>query len=146
MKKKYTTNSAEETQKIAEELAKSLKGGEIFILTGDLGAGKTTFIQGLAKGMGVENPITSPTFVLMKQYKGLEGKRLIHVDCYRAESDKISDSFKEELGLDEIFEDKKNIVVIEWGERILSLLPENAIQIKFEYLGENKRIIKKFKV
>lgn len=146
MKKKYTTKSAEETQKIAEEFAKNLKGGEIFILSGDLGAGKTTFIQGLAKGLGVENSITSPTFVLMKQYKGLEEKRLIHADCYRVESDKISDSFKEELGLDEIFEDKRNIVVIEWGERILSLLPKNTAIIKFEYWGENKRIIKKFKV
>lgn len=158
------TNSAEETQKIAEEFAKTLKGGEVFVLSGDLGAGKTTFIQGLAKGLGVKNSITSPTFVLMKQYKG-DNLQLVHIDCYRLDTNhresknesariKFSrGSFKEELGLyeieelglDEIFEDKKNVVVIEWGERILSLLPKNTVIIKFEYLGEDKRRIK-FKV
>lgn len=133
----YTTNSAEETKNIAEEFAKILKGGEIFVLSGDLGAGKTTFIQGLAKGLGIKNEITSPTFVLMKQYRG-DNLQLVHIDCYRIENPKSLS----ELGLDEIFEDEQNIAVIEWGERILSLLPDKTMKIEFEYLGEEKRGIK----
>lgn len=150
----YVTNSAEETQKIGRDLTKMLKGGEVFVLTGDLGAGKTTFIQGLAAGLGVKNNITSPTFVLMKQYNADNNLRLVHIDCYRVntnlhecenESTRINScqsSLKEELGLDEIFEDKRNVVVIEWGERIASILPENVVRMEFGYLGEEKRIIR----
>ena len=134
----FITNSAEETQKIALNIAKTLKGGEVFVLTGDLGAGKTTFIQGLAEGLGVKNNITSPTFVLMKQYRANNNLQLVHIDCYRIENP----NSLEELGLDEIFYDKKNIIVIEWGERIIELLPDNLANINFEYISENRRIIK----
>ena len=139
----YITNSPEETQKIAKEMAKTLKGGEVFVLTGDLGAGKTTFIQGVAKGLGVEQNLTSPTFVLMKIYNTKNNLKLVHLDCYRINSAAaLSD-----LGLDEIFEDKKNITVIEWGERVEDVLPENVVRLKYEYVGEGKRFIKisKFK-
>jgi len=136
--REFITNSAEETQKIALNIAKTLKGGEVFVLTGDLGAGKTTFIQGLAEGLGVKNNITSPTFVLMKQYRANNNLQLVHIDCYRIENP----NSLEELGLDEIFYDKKNIIVIEWGERIIELLPDNLANINFEYISENRRIIK----
>ncbi len=146
----YITNSAEETQELAKNMAETLKGGEIFILTGDLGAGKTTFIQGLAKGLGVKERLTSPTFVLMKRYKtgvrhDVSGQNvnsmsllyLVHIDCYRIESSvALSD-----LGLDEIFEDKRNVVVIEWGERIENIIPNYYRKIKFGYLDESKRRI-----
>jgi len=136
--KEYITNSAEETQKLAEKMAETLKGGEIFVLTGDLGAGKTTFIQGLAKGLGIKNSLTSPTFVLMKRYCGDKNRYLVHIDCYRIESSvALSD-----LGLDEIFEDKRNIIVIEWGERIKDVLPERYRQIKFGCINGNQRGIK----
>ena len=135
--KEYITNSAEETQKLAEKLAETLVGGEIFVLTGTLGAGKTTFIQGLAEGLGVKDNLTSPTFVLMKRYRGDKNRYLVHIDCYRIESSvALSD-----LGLDEIFEDKRNIVVIEWGERIEDSLPEGYRKIEFGYVGEDKRKI-----
>jgi len=133
----YITNSPEETQEIAKEMAKTLKGGEIFVLTGDLGAGKTTFIQGLAKGLGVEQNLTSPTFVLMKIYNTKNNLKLVHLDCYRINSAvALSD-----LGLDEIFENKKNITVIEWGEKVASVLPENVVKMKFEYVDKGKRSI-----
>lgn len=134
----YISNSPEETQKIAEDLAKMLKGGEIFVLSGDLGAGKTTFIQGLAKGLGIKENITSPTFVLMKIYQARDNLNLAHLDCYRINSGgALSD-----LGLDEIFRDKNNIVAIEWGERIMDILPPNFMRVEFEDLGNEKREVK----
>jgi len=134
----YMTNSDEETRKLAEKLAKTLAGGEIFVLTGDLGAGKTTFIQGLAKGLGIKNNLTSPTFVLMKRYKTKNPNLyLVHIDCYRVES---SEALKD-LGLDEIFEDKRNIVVIEWGEKIEGVLPNYFKKICFESIGGDRRKI-----
>ncbi|MFH1175592.1 MAG: tRNA (adenosine(37)-N6)-threonylcarbamoyltransferase complex ATPase subunit type 1 TsaE [bacterium] len=134
----YITKSAEETQKIAKEFAKTLKGGEIFIFSGDLGAGKTTFIQGLAEGLGVKENLTSPTFVLMKIYKGKGSLKLVHIDCYRIGSGATMSS----LGLDEIFEDKNNIAVVEWGERIADILPNDVAKIEFKHLSKNQRVIK----
>lgn len=148
----YITNSPEETQKIAHDLAKTLKGGEIFVLSGDLGAGKTTFIQGLARGLEIKENLTSPTFVLMKIYNARDGLKLAHLDCYRidanlrefeSESMQIHQNLKEELGLNEILEDKNYIIVIEWGERIMDILPPNFMRIEFGDLGGEKRKIVK---
>ena len=136
------TNSPNQTQKLGEEFAYRLKGGEIIGLIGELGSGKTTFVQGLAKGLGVKKRIISPTFVLIRSYKGKtrEGKslNLYHVDLYRIRD--INDA--RGLGLEEIWSNPKNIVVIEWAEKIEKILPKKAIKIYFEYLGENRRRIK----
>jgi len=139
--KQYTTKSREETQKISSDFAKRLKGGEVLCFYGDLGAGKTTFIQSLAKSLGVKENITSPTFVIMKQYRikdqGSRIKNFYHMDAYR-----LSDSQEAlDLGLEEIWSNKNNIIAIEWADKISDILPENKIDLCFEHIDENKRKI-----
>ncbi len=130
------SESKEETQEIAKNFAKDLKGGEVLCFYGDLGAGKTTFIQGLAKGLGIKQNITSPTFVLMKKYK-TKKLNLYHLDCYRLDSiDEARD-----LGIEEIWDNKKNIIAIEWADRINDILPKEKTDICFEHIDENKRKI-----
>ena len=131
MEKTFVTTNSKQTQKLGELLALELKGGEIICLDGELGAGKTTFTQGLLKGLKVEGPYTSPTFLIMKQYENV-----YHIDAYRVEAQDILN-----LGWEEILSNKKNIIIIEWAERIKKIIPSNAIWIKFEWLDENKRKI-----
>lgn len=133
------TKSARETQKLGEKLANSLKGGGLIALYGELGSGKTTFVKGLAKGLGIKERIISPTFVFIRPYALVaEPYTLYHVDLYRiGKTDEIKG-----LGLDEIFNDKEAIVAIEWAEKIKKLLPRERIEVYFEYLGDNKRKIK----
>lgn len=133
----HTTKNANETRSLGTSLGLQLKGGEVFCLYGQLGSGKTTFTQGLAKGLGIAKNITSPTFVLMRQYPMRNAKTFYHLDCYRLEDSTNMDS----LGLKEIFTSSNNIICIEWPERIQSLLPENRIDIFFKNIGENKREI-----
>jgi len=144
MAEKIITSSIEETQSIAEKLAKDVlvnpqkDSAVVFALEGDLGAGKTTFMQGFAKGLGVDEKILSPTFVIMKHFKILKNKNyqnFYHIDCYRLNSDQDA----QELGLKEILKDNKNIVAIEWPERIKDILPQNITTIEFEVVSENKR-------
>lgn len=124
----------DDTKKLATSFAKILNGGEVITLTGDLGAGKTTFTQSLAKAIGVREPVTSPTFTLMNQYNGKKLK-LYHFDMYRIENiDEIL-----EVGLTEFFGNKDAVCIIEWAENIQKLLPKNLIKIKINKLGELKR-------
>ena len=130
------SNSARQTQKIAEDFAKKIpqKREQAFIiaLRGYLGGGKTTFAQGLAKGLGIKEKINSPTFNICKRYKNF-----YHFDCYRIENSKeILD-----LGFKEIAENPNNIVAIEWAERIKDILPKNTHWIDFKFLEKEKRTI-----
>src|SRR5258706_12927681 len=128
--KTIITNSFEETQKIGYDFAKTLKGGEIIALHGDLGSGKTTFVQGLAAGLGIKRRVISPTFIIMRSYEeDLRFKNFYHVDLYRIENEKDVEG----LGLKEIMQGADNIVAIEWPEKIENLLPENRIDIIFNY-------------
>lgn len=151
----YITNNFEETQKLGEELASELRGGEVLCLEGELGAGKTTFTQGLLKGLGAEGPYTSPTFLIMKEYE-IKDKRykiqdtnkskiqnpndkiknVYHIDAYRVGKDDMLN-----LGWEEMIADPKNIIIIEWPERIENILPEKVLRIRFEGIDENKRKI-----
>ncbi|MFA6624785.1 MAG: tRNA (adenosine(37)-N6)-threonylcarbamoyltransferase complex ATPase subunit type 1 TsaE [Bacilli bacterium] len=135
----YLTETAEETKKIARDLAMTLKGGEVILATGPLGAGKTAFCQGLGKALGVEGIINSPTFNLIKVYKG-KTKTLYHVDCYRLEN---ADEEKKDLGLDEVFGDPDTISYVEWpmygNNYLLDYHP--VIKVDFTYLDEDKRKI-----
>jgi tRNA threonylcarbamoyladenosine biosynthesis protein TsaE len=115
--------------------------GDFVAFYGDLGSGKTTFIQGLAKGLGITRRIISPTFIIARHYQIKNGS-FYHIDLYRTESkhDLLS------VGLDQIIEDKTNIVALEWAEKIGEMLPNKRVEINFEYLGDNKRkiIIKRY--
>jgi tRNA threonylcarbamoyladenosine biosynthesis protein TsaE len=132
------TSSAEETIKLGEELGKKLKGGDVVCLTGDLGGGKTQFTKGIAKGLNINEPIISPTFVIMRNYYRENLPNFYHLDLYRINS--VKDV--EELDLDELIGNINSIVIIEWPERAKELIPENAIWIEFAYIGENEREIK----
>jgi len=129
------TASAAQTQALGARLAKQLQPGDVLALAGDLGAGKTAFTQGLARGLGISRPVTSPTFTLINQYRTPDGHILQHVDCYRLVNAPLE---MWHAGLVDLFDDD-NIVVIEWADRIPGLLPEEYLEIDFTYLGEGRR-------
>ena len=133
---KYESFSSEQTKKIASDFAKTLKGGEVVLLEGDLGSGKTTFVQGLAEALGVEEPVRSPTFTIMNLYKIKHDqiKQIAHFDFYRLEQE----ADLEDLGLEEWLGRDDTVVLIEWpkGE-----FPVKHQTIKFEIKNEKTRII-----
>jgi tRNA threonylcarbamoyladenosine biosynthesis protein TsaE len=135
-KKKIVTKNFEETQEFSKNFAKKFKGGEAIALYGDLGAGKTTFTQGLARGLGIKSRTISPTFVILRSYRG-KSFNLHHLDLYRL----ISEKDVIEQGIFDLFNDPKNIVVIEWAEKMENFLPKNTIRIHLKYLNENTREI-----
>ena len=135
----YVTNSLEETQKIAGEIAEKVHDAHAVIaLNGDLGTGKTTFTQGFARALGILDKIISPTFVVQRQHQ-IPGSEqvLYHIDLYRLEEGlNIT-----QLGLNELFEDEKAIVLIEWADKIREFLPPGTLYIEFKRIGENSREI-----
>lgn len=135
---KIITHSSEETQQVAADLAKEFSGG-VIALTGELGAGKTTFVQGFAKGLGIKDKIISPTFILIRQHPIPKTKKMLyHIDLYRLEG---TQDIKD-LGIQEIMENPNNIVVlIEWAEKIEKLLPKNTLKISLNTKAENIREI-----
>lgn len=136
----FTTTSPKQTRKLGEILAKELKGGEIICLMGELGSGKTTFAQGVLKGLGASGPYTSPTFVVMKHYR-IKDHRLGIKDTYHADAYRVRPKDILELGWEEIISDRNNVIIIEWAERIKRIVPEGAIWLKFEHLKKDKRKI-----
>jgi tRNA threonylcarbamoyladenosine biosynthesis protein TsaE len=140
------TKSAEETKNFGAKIANKLATGHrppdtgayVIALSGELGSGKTTFVQGFAKGLGINERILSPTFILMRLYE-LESKKFYHVDLYRLEN-KI-DKEMENLGLLDIFKDSENIVLIEWAEKAKETLPPNTVWVNFQRISENERKI-----
>jgi len=137
----FITKSARETQKVGRKIAVNLvkKTPSIIALTGDLGSGKTTFVQGFVKGLGVRKRIISPTFILMRTYKAKKKNTLYHLDLYRIESNFEKEI--ENLGVKDLWKEEKNILIIEWAEKIKNLLPDDTIWIKFEYLSDGQRKI-----
>ena len=128
------TDNYKKTQSLGEQFAKKLIGGEVVALYGDLGGGKTTFTQGIAKGLGIKQRIISPTFVIVRSYKI---KNFYHIDLYRIENKRDIEG----LGIEDILKNPENIVVVEWAERLGDLLPKKRIDVSFEYLDEEKRKI-----
>jgi tRNA threonylcarbamoyladenosine biosynthesis protein TsaE len=150
MKKENITSSANQTKKLAEKIARKIIKKEpetnafVIGLKGDLGGGKTTFVQGFAKGLGVKEKILSPTFVIYKKFKTLNYKLptinyklFYHFDCYRVKNPKEI----LELGFKEIIKNPENIVVIEWADKIKKIMPENTFWIKFDFIDESTRKI-----
>ncbi len=142
----YITNTALATQKIGRELGKMIikkrRIGPVIIgLDGDLGSGKTTFLQGFALGLGIKEKILSPTFVILKRFeikkKNSNYRNFYHIDCYRLNG---ADDLKD-LNFKDISMDKHSIVAIEWVEKIRKAVPTQNISIGFKFLDKNKREI-----
>ncbi len=140
------SNSPEETKKAGRGLASFFKkeksprrGAAVIAFEGGLGAGKTTFTQGLAEGLGVKKDVLSPTFVILKEFPlRLENfKKFYHIDAYRTENpEEIL-----ELGFEDLIKNPENIIAVEWAEKIEKILPQKAVRIRFENLGKEKRKI-----
>ncbi len=158
--KSFITNSAKQTQKLGEILTEEILDIQcpknvILCLTGELGSGKTTFTQGLLKGLKIKGPYTSPTFLVMKHYKKkipisnfqfpiskqIQNSKfkilnIYHIDAYRVTAKDILN-----LGWKEIIANKNNIIIIEWADRIKKIIPARAVWIKFKWVDEKKRKI-----
>ena len=130
--KSMIAKSARETMAFAQNYAASLRPGDIVLLYGEMGAGKTVFVKGLAKGLGIEEEITSPTYAYMNDYGG----RLYHFDCYRL----AGGAQAEALGLTDYF-DAGGICVLEWPQNIADVLPEGCKRVEIRKLGEEEREI-----
>lgn len=147
------SKSNDQTKKLAKYLATAIKSGKrshalVIAFVGELGSGKTTFIQGLAKRLGIREKITSPTFVIFKKFKipirvNLNSRSHLcrfvyfyHIDCYRLKADDLL-----KLGLKDIIFAPQNIVVIEWAEKIKKILPKDTLWIKLKHAGEGLRKI-----
>ena len=128
----FISKTREETMAIAESYAKTLRGGDVVLLDGDMGAGKTVFTKGIAKGLGIEEEVTSPTYAYMNDYDG----RLFHYDCYRIESVEQA----ERLGLADYF-DMGGVCIIEWAQNIAPLLPKKVKRVSIKKLSESEREI-----
>ncbi|MDO8559256.1 MAG: tRNA (adenosine(37)-N6)-threonylcarbamoyltransferase complex ATPase subunit type 1 TsaE [bacterium] len=148
----FLTTSPRQTQKLGEKTAKDIlkvknrRGARVLGLTGGLGGGKTTFLQGFARGLGIKEKVLSPTFIIMRRLKikdltrlsaGQGFKNFYHLDCYR-----IANS-KELLDLDfkKIIADPKNIVAVEWADRVKKIMPGEALWINFEFIDNKRRRI-----
>lgn len=133
---KIVTTSVEETKDFAEEFAKTINKGDVLCLYGDLGSGKTSFVQGLAKGLGIKRRIISPTFIIVRSYN-IDRATFYHIDLYRAESknDLLS------LGIDQLIEGQDNILAFEWAEKLNDLIPTKRIDLHFREVGGDSREI-----
>lgn len=145
MKKIFLTTSPTQTKNFGKNFGEKLlkgrpsKKAKVIGLEGDLGGGKTTFLQGFAKGVGIKEKILSPTFVIMKSFQlsAFSFQRFYHIDCYRIEKPKeLLD-----LGFREIISDPKNIVTVEWADRVRKIIPKDALWIKFEFVNGRTRKI-----
>lgn len=129
---KYITNSPEETVSVGRAFAEKLNKGSVVLLSGEMGAGKTVFVKGMALGLGVKALITSPTYAYMNDYDGV----LYHYDCYRLSSGEDAEA----LGLTDYFY-AGGVCVIEWSENIADVLPEKTVKVSIVKLSEQQRSI-----
>ena len=131
----FDSQAPEITFAFAQQIGERVNERAVFLLSGDLGAGKTVFAKGLAAGLGIDpEEVTSPSFTLVNEYEGR--LRLYHVDLYRLDAGACR-----ELGLEEIFADERAVTVIEWAER-LSEIPAGALRVEIEYLSDTERRIR----
>jgi len=129
----FFSRSPEQTRRLGMRLGMLLRAGDVVCLSGDLGAGKTTLVQGMAQGWGSLDPVSSPTFVLCNMYRRPDGVNLFHLDAYRLENAWEG----EELDLDPMLE--QGAWVVEWAERILSILPPEYLHIKLRWMADEQR-------
>ena len=143
MKNKYSSDSVQKTEQIASDFSETLKGGDVIALYGELGSGKTTFVQAVAKALGIHKQIVSPSFVLVRSYKIPKNNaskspgKLVHIDLYRLES---ADDLRS-VDLSELASDPGSLVMIEWAQKAKRVFPEKRIDIHIVYKGEGEREI-----
>jgi tRNA threonylcarbamoyladenosine biosynthesis protein TsaE len=143
---KYLTHSASQTRRIGEFFAKNIKRiaspkkrALVIGLKGGLGGGKTTFLQGFAKGLGIKERVLSPTFVIMRKFKiqNSKFKYFYHIDYYRIkDAGEILD-----LGFNKVISDPRNIIAIEWADRVKKILPRDTLMLGFDFINKNTRKI-----
>ncbi|MBI2108983.1 MAG: tRNA (adenosine(37)-N6)-threonylcarbamoyltransferase complex ATPase subunit type 1 TsaE [Parcubacteria group bacterium] len=141
----HITHNPKETEKIAREIVANIlsdtkrKEATMLALYGDLGSGKTNFAQAAAKEFGVEETVPSPTFILLRAYDILKNDftKFIHIDAYRLKDE----GELHQIGWDDIKKDSRNIILVEWADRIEKAIPKNAIKIYFEHISEHERKI-----
>jgi len=136
METTIVTSSSQETKSFAEQFAKTLHKGDVVVLYGELGSGKTTFVQGLAQGLHITKRIISPTFVILRSYT-LKNSMFYHVDLYRLEGEKDIPS----TGLMDLMKSKENIIAIEWPEKMGKLFPKKRWEVRCSYVDEEHRSI-----
>lgn len=124
-------------RELGVKIGAALKGGEIFELIGDVGAGKTTFVKGLAAGLGIDDDVQSPSFTINRQYKGRNGLTLSHYDFYR-----LNDAGIMEMEIAESLSDPSYVTVVEWGQSIKDILPIERIKIHIDYLPDTGREVR----
>ena len=139
---KFNSNSEEETANFAAEIAKEAKPGTVIALHGSLGAGKSVFSRGFARGCGIKGSIPSPTFTIVQEYEvsrdgGLPFMALYHMDLYRISESNAALAF----GIDEYLDDPESVNLIEWPERIDDILPDNTVHVIITHKGECGRVI-----
>jgi tRNA threonylcarbamoyladenosine biosynthesis protein TsaE len=130
----FLSHSPEQTVRLGARLGERLTSGDLICLSGELGSGKTTFITGVGRGWGVIDPVTSPTFVLVNEYRRADGLRLWHLDCYRLNSGTEALAF----GFDDLLE-SEGVMLIEWPERILEVLPPDRMNLTLRWVDDTKR-------
>ena len=132
----FFSRSPEQTRRLGMRLGKELQAGDVVCLQGDLGAGKTTFVQGVALGWGSQDSVSSPTFIIVNVYRRGDEARLFHMDAYRLDSALEA----AELDLEAML--AQGALLIEWPERIQELLPDECLWIRFEHVDEEEREMK----
>ena len=140
--REFEINSVEEMNELAARICEELEAGDFLLLIGELGVGKTTFVQGLAKTLGVVGRVASPTFTVMGEYETNYGKikRLVHVDLYRL----IRGTVEQDVAMNDVLEDgnKEGITVIEWADRLTVDVPGRSWQVRFKHGEESmKRVV-----
>ncbi|MBV6402070.1 MAG: tRNA threonylcarbamoyladenosine biosynthesis protein TsaE [Anaerolineales bacterium] len=130
------SNNPEQTRQLGERLGRALQLGDMLCLQGELGAGKTTFVQGIAQGWGSLDSVSSPTFILVNMYRRADGGQLFHMDAYRLDSTGEA----EELDLDSML--AEGALIVEWPERMQSLIPDERLWVEFVQSGEEEREMK----
>ena len=139
MTRDFTSHSAEDTVQLGRQLAVLLRDAHLVLLTGDLGAGKTTLVKGIAEGFGAAeaDDVTSPTFTLIHEYHG-PNKNVFHIDLYRLEKPGELDS----LGLEDLMHDEQNVLLIEWGEKFPRILQQKDAEIVIRRVGHDERKVR----
>lgn len=132
-----TATDADATERLAVELASTLRPGDVLALDGELGSGKTSFVRGLARGLGCEGVVNSPTFVRMQQYSGDRGV-LVHIDAYRFEGE----ADLAQLGWDELLDERSAVIAVEWATRVAHALPERRVDVALAYAEGDARTIR----